>query len=311
MLHLWYHVPCLFTVAGSSVDKHNNRVAVSIAGRCLFTWFFLCKRMGLVGVYRWLTVGCTESHLISKGSVWFWSSTVTSREAHPQALCVPWCPCPPPQPQWVARGVTSTLFTPPCSLTEHLLRQAPPPLQPPQPHQSGVPSRGHGTFLPDTDARWPNWTVHTAPPVALGPQPEPHRDSWRTRDKRRRRRTEGTNSHKREQVELKLTGSAEQLNVRNCSQCNVWERTDKTYYRAHSWWRHGFLSVCGAIPCGTDYKCVTIFFNRLCLAYSIKPLSSLLFVYIYFKISDFRFNLETVKWDTDGQLWNLKLKLVG
>lgn len=156
--------------------------------------------------------------------MWFRSGLVTSREAHPQALCVPWCPCPP-QPQWMAGDVTSTLYHPPVPPTEHLLSHQPPP-PPPQPPlppspQSGVPSQGqgHGTFQPDTDARWPDWPVHTAPAVALGPQPESHADSWRRREQeRRRRRTQGTNSHKREQVELKLTGSAEQLNVRNSSQ---------------------------------------------------------------------------------------------
>lgn len=50
MLHLWYHVPYLFTVAGGSRDKHNSRVAVSIAGRYLFTGVFLCERTGLVVV---------------------------------------------------------------------------------------------------------------------------------------------------------------------------------------------------------------------------------------------------------------------
>lgn len=148
--------------------------------------------------------------------MWFWSGTVTSREAHPRALCVPWCSCPPPTTTTMGGGdVTSTLSPPP--RTEHLLgRQPPPPQPPPFSPQSGVPSQGHGTFQPDTDARWPDWPVHTAPPVALGPQPESHADSWRRRE--RRRRMQGTNSHKREQVEWKLTGSTEQLNVRNSSQ---------------------------------------------------------------------------------------------
>lgn len=43
-------------------------------------------------------------------------------------------------------------------------------------------------------------------------------DGWRRRRRRRIRRMQGTNSHEREQVELKLTGSTEQLNVSNRSQ---------------------------------------------------------------------------------------------
>lgn len=118
--------------------------------------------------------------------MWFRSGTVTSGEAHPQALCVSQCPCPP-QPQWVA-GTWHQHYPPlPHSLAEHLLsRQPPPPPQPPPFNpQSGVTGQGqgqgHGAFQPDTDARWPDWPVHTAPPVALGPQPESHADSWRRR----------------------------------------------------------------------------------------------------------------------------------
>lgn len=50
MLHLQYHVPYLFTVAGSSRSKYNGRVAVSIASWYLFTGVFLCKGRGLVVV---------------------------------------------------------------------------------------------------------------------------------------------------------------------------------------------------------------------------------------------------------------------
>lgn len=230
-LHLWYHVPYLFTVAGSSIDKHNSRVAVWIAAWCLFTWFFLCKRTGLVSVYRWLTIGCTESHLISEGSVWFWSTTVTSREAHPQALCVPRCPCPPrsnhngwwgghniniiPPTRAPAQTSTTTATAPTPTQAEWCPRPGPGPRQ----HSCPTLMRGDRTGRFTRPLQW-RWGCSQCGTETAG-------GHWE-----KRRRWEGgggTNSHKREQVELKLTGSAEQLNVSNCSQRNVWEWTDKTY----------------------------------------------------------------------------------
>lgn len=69
-----------------------------------------CLNSALVSLYRGLFVrgnrlGCRVAlanhrvHLISKGSQC--DSDLTSREAHPQAFCVPRCPCPPQQ-QWTA-----------------------------------------------------------------------------------------------------------------------------------------------------------------------------------------------------------------
>lgn len=157
--------------------------------------------------------------------MWFWSGTVTSGEAHPLALSVPQCPCPPNHNGW--RGHDINIIFPP------LPKRAPAPpattTNAPPPPQSGVPSQGqgHGAFQPDTDARWPDRTVHTAPPVVLGLQPESHADSWGTWERRRRRkrtrRMQGTNNHKKEQVELKLTGSTEQLNVSNSGQSSAWK----------------------------------------------------------------------------------------
>lgn len=130
MVHLWYHVPYLFKVAGSSGDKHNSRMAVWNVDWYLFTGLFLCWRTGLVDVHHWVTIGCTESHLISKGSVWFWSSTVTSGEAGPQALCVPWFLCPS-QLQWAAGTWHQHYFSPApeqstCSADNILQRSHPP-----------------------------------------------------------------------------------------------------------------------------------------------------------------------------------------
>lgn len=222
MLHLWYHVPYLSAVSGSSRDDNNSRVAVSIVARYLFTGVFLCEGTGLVVVYCCLTMVCTESHLISKGSQCDSDLARWPLERHTHRLSVSLGvhAHPPPPPQWVV-GTWHQHYSPHRSLTEHLLGRQPPPQPPPFNPQSGVPIQGHGTFQPDTDARWPDWPVHTAPPVALGPQPESHADSWRRRE--RRRRMQGTNSHKGEQVEWKLTGSAERLNVRNSGQGCAWK----------------------------------------------------------------------------------------
>lgn len=120
---------------------------------------------------------------------------MTSGEAEPRAPCVRRCPVSPCDHNGRrGRDINSV------ALTEHLLGYRPPPRPPstnPPAPRSGV--LGHGTFLPDADARRPDWPVHTAPPVAPGPQTAGGGG--------------GAERHEREQVELKLTGSTEQLNV--------------------------------------------------------------------------------------------------